>query len=81
MEAKQGKEKITAVLVVTDTVVEMDYKKKDPRSRKMSKEVEGCVQDVVGKKFEIQFKNMYTKEVSNYFLTLISSEEEVWKGI
>ena len=48
------------------------------RSRRMSKEVVGCVQDIAGNKnLLVQFEDGQKKEISSYLLVFLSSREEV----
>ena len=46
------------------------------------KEVVGCFQTILGKnKFQIQFEYVQSKDMSNGYLALIWSEDEVGKGV
>ena len=75
---KQTKTKIGVVSVVKAKVGELEKIKREGRSRRMSKEVVGFVQSVVGKKkFLVQFEDGKKKEISSSSLVFLSLKEEV----
>ena len=56
----------------------MDEITREVRSRRMRKDMVGCVQSVVGKKkLLVQFENGNKKDVSYSSLVFLSSKEEV----
>ena len=74
----QNKTKIGVGSVVKAKVGELENIKREGRSRRMRKEVVGCVQSVVGKKnFLVQFEYQQKKDISSYSLVLLSLKEEV----
>ena len=77
-EKKRIKTKIGVGSVVKAKVREIEENTREGRSRRMRKEVVGCVQDVVGKKrFLVQFGDGQKKEMSYILLAFLSSKEEV----
>ena len=65
-EKKRIKKKIGLGSVVKEHVGEMEDNTREGRSRRMRKEVVGCVQDVVGKKkLLVQFEDGKRKNISS----------------
>ena len=74
----QTKKKIGAGSVLKANVGELENIAREGRSRRMRKEVVGCVQSVVGKKkLLVQFKDGQKREISYSLLVFLSSKEEV----
>ena len=74
----QTKTKIGMGSVVKSKVGELENTTRELRSRRMMKEVVGCVQSVVGlKKFIVQLENGQKKEISSSSFLFLSSKEEV----
>ena len=70
---KQTKKKIGVGSVVKAKVGELEKITREGRSRRMSKEVMGCVQSVVGKKkFLVQLDDGQKKEISSSSLVFLS---------
>ena len=70
---KRTKTKIGVGYVVKDKVGELEKITREGRSRRMSKEVMGCVQSVVGKKkFLVQLEDGQKKEISSSSLVFLS---------
>ena len=75
---KQTKTKIGVGSVVKAKVGELEKITKEERSRRMRKEVVGCVQSAVGKnKFLVLFKDGQKKEIGSFLLVYLSDKEEV----
>ena len=75
---KQTKTKIRLGSVVKTMAGELEKITRDGRSMRMSKEVMGFVQNVVGRnKFLIIFEDGQKKETSSSLLVYLSSKEEV----
>ena len=75
---KKTKTKIGLGSVVKAKVGELEKITREGRSRRMSKEVVGCVQRVVGKnKFLFVFEDGQKKEIGYCFLVYLSEKEEV----
>ena len=75
---KQTKTKIGVMSVVKAKVGDLESIKREGRSRRMRKEVVGCVKSVVGKKnFLVQFDDGQKKEISYSSLVFLSSKEDV----
>ena len=75
---KQNKTKIGVGSVVKAKVGELDNITSKGRSRRMSKEVVGCVYSVVGKNnLLVEFEYGQKKEISFSLLVFLSSKEEV----
>ena len=75
---KQTKTKIGVGSVVKAKVGELEKITREGRSRRMRKEVVGCVQSVVGKKnFLYQFEYGKKKEISYSLHVFLSPKEEV----
>ena len=63
--------------VVNAKFGEMEENKREGRTRRMRKEVVGCVQDVVGKNILlVQFEYGKNKEMSSCSLAFLCSKEE-----
>ena len=74
---KQTKTKIGVGSVVKAKVGEFDKVTREGGSRRMSKEVVGCVHSVVGKKkFLVQFEYGNKKEISSSSLVYLSSKQD-----
>ena len=75
---KQTKKKIGVGSVVKAKVGELANITREGRSRRMSKEVMGCVQSVVGKKkFLVQLDDGQKKEIASCSLVYLNEKEEV----
>ena len=75
---KQIKTNIGVGSVVMAKVGELEKITREVRSRRMRKEVVGCVHIVVGKNnFLVQFEDGQKKEISSSSLVFLSSKEEV----
>ena len=75
---KQTKTKIGVGSVVKSKVRELENITREGRIRRISKEVVGCFQSVVGKKeFLIQFEYAQKKDISPSLLVFLSLKEEV----
>ena len=75
---KQTKKKIGVGSVVKAKVGELEKITREGRSRRMRKEVVGCVQSLVGKKkFLVVFKDGQKKEIGSCLLVYLSEKEEV----
>ena len=75
---KQSRRKIGVGSVVKAKVGELDKITREGRSRRIRKEVVGCVQSAVGKKkFLVLFEDGQKKEISSSSLVYLSSKEEV----
>ena len=75
---KQINKKIGVGSVVKAKVGELEKITRDGRSRRMRKEVVGCVQSVVGKKkFLVLFKDGQKKDMGSCLLVYLSEKEEV----
>ena len=75
---KHTKTKIGVGSVVKAKVGELENITMEGRRRRMSKEVVGCVQSVVGKKnFLVLFEDGQKKEISSSLLVFLNSKEEV----
>ena len=69
--------KIGVGSVVKVRVGELENITREGRSRRMRKDVVGCVQSGVGfKKFPVQFEDGQKKEISSSSLVFLSSKEE-----
>ena len=75
---KQTKTKIVVGSVVKAKVGELEKITRKVRSRRMRKEVVGCVQSVVGKnKFLVLFEDGQKKEIGSCPLVYLNEKEEV----
>ena len=75
---KHTKTKIVVGSVVKAKVGESEKITNEERSRRMRKEVVGCVQSVVGKnKFLVLFKYGQKKEIGSCSLVYLNEKEEV----
>ena len=75
---KKTKTKIGVGYVVKSKVGELENITREVRSRRMRKDMVGCVQSVVGKKkLLVQFENGNKKDISYSSLVFLSSKEEV----
>ena len=75
---KQTKTKIGVRSIVKSKVGELENITREERSRRMRKEIVGCVHSVVGKnKFLAHFKYVKKKEISSSSPVFLSSKEEV----
>ena len=74
----QTKMKIRVGSVVKAKVGELDKITREGRSRRMRKEVEGCVQNVVGNNnFLVLFEDGQKKDIGSCLLVYLSEKEEV----
>ena len=72
--------KITLESVVTSNVKYMEDNTRQKRAIRISKQVEGCVQDFSEKKkIKIKIEDGQSKETNTRLITLILAEEEVDK--
>ena len=75
---KQTKTKIGVESVLKAYLGELEKITREGRSRRMRKEVVGCVQAVAGKNsFLVQFKDGQKKEISYSLLVFLGSKEEI----
>ena len=75
---KQARTKIGVGYIVKAKVGELEKITREGRSRKMRKEVVGCIQSAVGKNnIFVQFEDGQKKEISSSQLVFLSSKEEV----
>ena len=75
---KQTKTKIGVGYVVKSKVGELEKTTWEGRSRRMWREVVGCVQRVVGNyKFRVLFEDWQKKEIDSCSLVYLSEKEEV----
>ena len=75
---KQTKTKIGVGSVVKAKVGELENITREGRSRRMRKEVVGCVQHVVGgNKFLVLFEDGQKKEIGSFSLVYLSEKEEI----
>ena len=72
--------KMNAGLVVAEKVGDIDDKTREVKIRRISKNVVGCVQDVAGNIFFINFEDGDIKDLSDCLITVISDEQYVGKG-
>ena len=78
MMTRQTKKKILVGSVVKAKVGELEKIKNNGRTRRMRKEVVGCVKSVVGKnKFLVLFEYGQKKEISSSLLLFLIFKEEV----
>ena len=75
---KQTKTKIEVGSVVKAKVGDLEKILREGRSRRMRKEVVGCIESVAGKKnFLVKFEYGKKKDISSSLLVILSPKEEV----
>ena len=77
-EMKQNKNKITVSSFLSEFFVYMEEKTREGRTRRMMKELVGCVKSVVGNnKFLVQFKDAQKIDMGYCLIVYVCSKEDV----